>query len=197
MQPLSNWFDKDPRAQILNDGVPKADGACVFVWMQRTQRAHANPAINVAIEIAHAVNLPVIATFCLVPSFPAATLRPYCFMAEGLRELPDALATRKIGWVLDTGEPREVIPRLVRKYNAAAIVTDLNPRKIGREWRQHVAHELVIPMLTVDSDTVVPSSLFDQEEFAPRTLRPKIQRVLDEHLMQVRTFTPQLLRTFA
>jgi deoxyribodipyrimidine photo-lyase len=185
MQSVSQWFDEEPRISILRDGQPQADRDCLMVWIQRAQRAHANPAINTAIELARELDLPVIAVFCLVPAFPSATLRPYHFMAEGLQELPDALATRKIGWHLETGEPGKVIPSLARKHRASVLVTDLNPLRIGRQWRDRVADRIDFPMLVVDSDTVVPSSLFTKEEYAARTIRPKIQRVLNQHLVRI------------
>lgn len=185
MLSISQWFDEAPRIGILRDGQPQADRGCVMVWIQRAQRAHANLSINTTIEIARQLDLAVIAVFCLVPAFPSATLRPYHFMAEGLRELPEALAARDIGWHLATGEPADVIPRLVERYRAAALVTDLNPLRIGRQWRAEVAKVIDIPMLVVDSDTVVPSSLFTKEEYAARTIRPKIQRVFDQHLVHI------------
>lgn len=185
MQSISQWIGDDPRIGILRNGVPTTDGECVMVWIQRAQRAHANPSINTAIEIARELELPVIAVFCLVPALPSATLRPYHFMAEGLQELPDALAARKIGWHLETGEPGTVIPNLVERHRAAALVTDLNPLRIGREWRDLVAERIEIPMVVVDSDTVVPSSLFTKEEYAARTIRPKIQKQLDRHLVRI------------
>ncbi len=185
MQSVSQWFDDDPRINILRDGPPTTDGECVMVWIQRAQRAHANPSINTAIEIARELDVPVIAIFGLVPAFPSATLRHYHFMAEGLRELPDALAARKIGWHLETGEPEDVIPHLVKRHRASALVTDLNPLRIGREWREGVAGKIKIPMLEVDSDTVVPSGLFKKEEYAARTIRPKIQKHLDRHLVHI------------
>ena len=41
---------------------------------------------------------------------------------------------------------------------------------------------LKVPFYLVDADVVVPTSLFPKEEFAARTLRPKIHRVWDEYL---------------
>jgi deoxyribodipyrimidine photo-lyase len=71
-----------------------------MVWMQRAKRASANPALDVAISLADALALPVIASFCLVPDYPEATLRAYHFITEGLADLPDALSRRRIGWEL-------------------------------------------------------------------------------------------------
>jgi deoxyribodipyrimidine photo-lyase len=184
MTSLGQWADDDPRVEVARDGEFTA-GASVLLWIQRAQRASANPAVNFAIDLAREAGLPVVAVFCLVPSYPLASRRHYQFMAEGLSELPKALATRRIGWHLEVGEPGEVIPALAAKYRSAAVVTDLNPLRIGRKWRRDVARALAVPMAIVDSDTVVPSSLFPKEEYAPRTIRPKIHQRLDQYLVRI------------
>jgi len=190
MKSAGFWAHDNPRVDVLNDSELQSNGGCVLLWVQRAQRAHANQAVNIAVEIAKDLNRPVIAAFCLVPAFPSANLRHYHFMAEGLRELPEAFATRGIGWTLAVGEPLDVIPKLAHEHRAVAVVTDLNPLRIGREWRSQVAVKLDIPMLVVDSDTVVPSSLFVKSEYAPRTLRPKIHALLDQYLQPVSDIRP-------
>ncbi len=175
----------DPRLAVLQAGETRAGAGCVLLWVQRAQRATGNLAANLAIEIANELRLPVIAVFCLVPAFPHATLRAYHFMAEGLAELPDAFHHRGIGWALRTGEPETVIPTLARELNAALVITDQNALRIGREWRDAVAIGLDIPLVAVDTDVVVPTALFPKEEWAPRTIRPKIHRQLDQHLLPI------------
>jgi deoxyribodipyrimidine photo-lyase len=106
-------------------------------------------------------------------------------MAAGLQTLPDEFAARRIGWQLEIGDPVECIPHAALQLNAAAIVTDVNPLRIGREWRSAVADAIDVPMVAVDGDVVVPSALFPKEEYAARTIRPKIHRVLDEYLQRI------------
>lgn len=178
------WGD-DPHVEIWQDGEPAADPSCVMLWVQRSQRARANPAANLAVELAKELDLPVIAVFAMTPGFPSATLRAWHFMAEGLATLPDDFAARRIGWQLEIGDPVERIPAAARKLGAAAVITDVNPLRIGREWRRDVADALDVPLVAVDGDVVVPSSLFPKEEYAARTIRPKIYRVLDEYLHQI------------
>ncbi|HEV2066119.1 MAG TPA: deoxyribodipyrimidine photo-lyase [Thermomicrobiales bacterium] len=175
----------DPRMEVLRDGALAEDAACVMLWVQRAQRARANPAANVAVEIAGELGLPVVAVFCLVPAYPGATLRAYHFMAEGLRSLPDAFAARGIGWKLVVGEAEDELPEAARSLAAAAIVTDANPLRIGRQWRAAVAERLQIPMLQVESDAVVPPALFPKVEHAPRTIRPRLQKQFDRYLAHI------------
>ncbi len=182
----------DPRVAILRDGDTRPDGRCVLLWVQRTQRATANHAANLAVELADDLGLPVIAGFCLAPGFPSATLRAYTFMAEGLAELPDAFAKRHIGWELAIGQPADVIPAMAERLGAALIVTDLNPLRIGCEWRRDVGKAIDFPLVQVDSDTVVPSSLFPKAEYAPRTIRPKILKRMDEFLHPIPDPSPEV-----
>lgn len=176
--------DGDPRVDILREGEVRDEGP-VLLWVQRAQRATGNLAANLAVSIANALGREVVAVFCLLPAFPSATLRAYRFMGEGLNELPEAFAKRGIGWELRVGEPDEVIPDLARDLSAAIVVTDQNPLRIGREWRQAVADRLRVPLVAVDTDVVVPASLFPKEEWAARTIRPKINRLRGDFLVAV------------
>lgn len=175
----------DPRVEILRDGETATKPACVLLWVQRTKRATGSHAANLAVELADELDLPVVAGFALAPGYPEATLRAYQFMAEGLAELPDAFARRGIGWELVVGEPPDVIPALAKRLGAALIVTDLDPLRVGRGWRAAIARTIDVPLVQVDSDTIVPSSLFPQAEFAPRTIRPKLLKRLDEFLRPI------------
>lgn len=166
----------DPRVEVFRGGETEAGGRCVLLWVQRAKRAVANPAANLAVAIGDRLGVPVVAAFCLAPAYPRATLRAYHFMAEGLRELPEAFAARGIGWALRVAEPVEAIPALARELGAAAVVTDQDPLRLGREWRAGVAARLGVPLVAVETDTVAPSALFPKEEWAARTFRPKLWR---------------------
>ena len=177
--------EDDPAMRVLRAGDLAEGGACVLLWVQRSQRARSNPAANLAVEIATARGLPVVAVFCMVPAFPEARLRPYHFMAEGLAQLPAGFAERGIGWKLVVGEPPVEIPAVARELGAVAVVTDMNPLAIGRAWRAGVADVLDVPMVEVDGDVVVPSALFAKEEYAPRTIRAKLGKHLDRYLVRI------------
>ncbi len=65
------------------------------------------------------------------------------------------------------------------------LICDENPIRIGQIWRKKVAEKVDVPFRCVDADVVVPSSLFPKEEFAARTLRPKIHRELGNYLKPI------------
>jgi len=188
----------DIRISVISDG-EVGDGP-ILLWVQRAQRANGNLAANLAISIANRLQRPVIACFSLTPSYPDATLRAYHFMSEGLRELPTAFGERGIGWMLRVGEPTEVVPAVVKEIGAACVITDQAPTTPGREWKDEVARRLPIPIVSVDADVVVPTAHFTKLEWAPRTIRPKIGKLLDHYLIPiddpVATVRSKVLDTF-
>ncbi len=184
MQAIEQILPESPRVTVLRPGALGA-GRAILLWVQRAQRATCNHAANVAVELANRLRLPVIAVFCLTPSYPRATWRAYHFMAEGLQEMPGAFSRRGIGWILRIGEPEEVIPALAAGTPAAAVVTDQDPLRPGRLWRERVAARLSVPLVAVETDVIVPTAYLPKEEWAPRTIRPKLRRHLPHELVPV------------
>ncbi len=173
----------DKRIQVVKPGtVTATDSACVLLWVQRSQRASGNHAANLAISIANELRLPVVAVFCLVDAYPGATLRAYHFMAEGLQELPARFAARNIGWVLRQGDPVEIIPKLASELKAVAVVSDVAPTRLARQWKADVAERISVPMVLVDNDVVVPTAHLTKLEWAPRTIRTKLLPLLDDYI---------------
>lgn len=161
-------------AEIYRDGSPDPDGKCVLLWVQRAKRATSNKAANFAVDVANALDLPIIAVFSLVETYPGATLRAYHYLAESLSELPASFAKRGIGWQLRIGPPGSAIPTAAAELGAAIIVTDQDTIPLGRTWREDVARAISVPLFAVDTDTVVPTSYFPNPEHASHTIRPKL-----------------------
>ncbi len=171
--------DDDPRVLVRTPGQPVPDGCAVVYWMQRAQRAEDNPALDTAIAAANELRLPVVVLFVLAPGFPAANLRHFQFMLEGIVELPNALSARGAGFVLRVGQPPAEVTRFCVDARAALLVSDENPLRETERWRGHVAKELRIPFWTVDADVVVPSVLLEKEQWSAGTMRPRVVRQLD------------------
>jgi deoxyribodipyrimidine photo-lyase len=167
------------RLHALNDRPPRR-GKTVLYWMQQAQRAECNHALDYAIEQANALRLPVVAAFALT-AFPEANRRHYQFMLEGLRETRNRLAARGIGLCVRQGAPAEVIPALAK--SAALLVGDVGVLRIQREWRAEVARLVACPFTAVETDAIVPlAAASDHAEYAARTLRPKLHRLLPQFL---------------
>ena len=61
-------------------------------------------------------------------------------------------------------------------------VGDENPLREPEQWRKVAAERLHVPFWTVDADVIVPSTLLKKEQYAARTIRPRIHALLDEFL---------------
>ena len=110
------------RLQILND-LPARDGRFVLYWMQASQRADGNHALEFAIRKANRLKQPVVVGFGLTDEYPEANERHYAFMLEGLAETGRRLAERGIQLVVRRGSPPAVAAELA-EAGASLVVTD-------------------------------------------------------------------------
>jgi deoxyribodipyrimidine photo-lyase len=151
--------------------------------MSRDQRVNDNWALLFAQELALEKKLPLTVVFCLMPEFLSATIRQYGFMLKGLQEVETELTKKNIGFSLLTGMPEKEIPRFINKDKTSALITDFDPLRIKRGWKQAVAENIDVPFYEVDAHNIVPcwtASL--KQEFGAYTIRPKINRLLPEFL---------------
>ncbi len=74
------------RIKVLNKKDIKK-GGYVLCWMQASQRAEYNHALDYAILKANELRQPIIFFFGLMDHFPEGNERHYVFMLEGLKEV--------------------------------------------------------------------------------------------------------------
>jgi deoxyribodipyrimidine photo-lyase len=155
----------------------------VVCWLSRDARAQDNWALLHAQDLALEAGVPLLAAFCLAPAFPGATARAYDFLLPGLAETAADLAGRSIPLVLLLGDPGATLPSLVREVRAHAVVTDFDPLRVKRRWKAQVCAAVDVSVLEVDTHNIVPCRVASaKQEYAARTIRPKIQRLLPEFL---------------
>jgi deoxyribodipyrimidine photo-lyase len=163
---------------LTDDDRPVDSGRFVVYWMQQSQRAVHNPALEYAIGRANDLDLPLLAVFGLTDDYPEANRRHYAFMLEGLQETTAALAERGIQLVVKRGRPDAVA--LSFASEAALLVTDRGYLRHQKRWRRRVAEQASCPVVQVEGDVVVPVEVVtDKAEYAARTIRPKIHKHLD------------------
>ncbi|WP_028587473.1 deoxyribodipyrimidine photo-lyase [Desulfocurvus vexinensis] len=166
-------------------------GGPVLYWMSREQRASDNWGLLYARELAGAAR-PLVAAFCLAPAFAGAALRQYDFMLRGLEQTARTLAGRGIPLVLLHGDPGREVPRLAARLRAGVVVTDFDPLRAKRDWQARAAQALDAPLLEVDGHNVVPCRIASyKKEYAARTIRPRIHKLLPEFLEEFPPLTPQ------
>lgn len=167
----------------LNDRPVDEGGQSVVYWMQRSQRASDNPALSFAIALANDLSKPLVVYLGLDEHYPMASRRAFQFMLEGLTETAGALYERGIRFFLKREPPAEGIVAAARELRACAVVVDEDYLNVGRAWRSSAAAELDVKLFQIDAETVVPARTSDHEEWGAYTLRPKILKALDEHLV--------------
>jgi deoxyribodipyrimidine photo-lyase len=155
----------------------------VVYWMSRDQRADDNWALLFAQKLAVENKQPLIVVFNLVEKFLDATIRQYAFMLKGLRQTAEALKKKNIPFFLLTGTPHKWMPKFIVKYKAGALVTDFDPLKIKQHWKKRVAKQINVCFYEVDTHNIVPCWLAaPNQQYAARTLRPKLLKLLPEFL---------------
>jgi deoxyribodipyrimidine photo-lyase len=170
-----------PRVLVRRRGAPRKDGACVVYWMQRAIRAVDNPALDVAIEAANLLGVPVVIYFSVIPNYPNANLRHYHFLQQGLRDVQEDAAGREIAFVVRRAP--DTLAAFLEEARAALLIGDENPFREPERWRRALARRLRIPYWTVDADVVVPSRVFKRSFALLHHFRPRLQAELPKYLV--------------
>jgi deoxyribodipyrimidine photo-lyase len=188
-QPLAQLAD-NPRILIRRGGPPRPDGKCVVYWMQRAMRIHENPALDVAIQAANLLGLPVVVFFSVIPNYPNANLRHYHFMRQALRDVDTDAADRGVGFILRR-HPDNSLEKFLEEVQAAILIGDENPCREPERWRQTLARKLKLSYWTVDADVVVPSAVFGRDYFLLQHMRPHLKAALPKFLIPSTSPKPQ------
>jgi deoxyribodipyrimidine photo-lyase len=179
------------RVRKLNESAVRQEGPVVY-WMSRDQRVGNNWALLVAQQFASDHQRALCVAFCLVPEFLGATIRQYRFMIEGLKLVEQDLHERNIPFYLLVGSPEEEIPRFTEEIKASVLVSDFDPLRIKREWKDGVLEKTKVPLYEVDAHNIVPCWVASpKQEFAAYTIRGKIRKLLPQFLTAFPRLKPQ------
>lgn len=161
---------------------PLGAGPVVY-WMSRDQRVQNNWALIHAQDLATSRQQPLYVVFCLVPHFLEATLRQYDFLLQGLQEIEGDLKKFDISFFLLCGEPTKQIPKFLSQNKVSILVTDFDPLRIKREWKEKISRNIRIPFYEIDTHNIIPCWIASpKQEYGAYTLRPKIDRLLSGFL---------------
>jgi deoxyribodipyrimidine photo-lyase len=157
----------------------------VLYWMQASQRAWENHALEYAADKANGLRKPLVVLFGLASGFPGVNARHFLFMLEGLEETRKDLEKRGVRMVVRSGPPGRLASHLGRR--ASLVVVDRGYLRVEREWRSEAARTLECPLIEVESNAIVPvDTASPKEEYSAATFRPKIRRQLKRFLVPVR-----------
>ena len=177
-----------PRVLVRRGGAPRRDGRCVVYWMQRAVRMVDNAALDVAIEAANLLGLPVTAYFHVIPNYPNANSRHYHFLEHGLRDAAEDADARGVDFVVRRSPAR--LDEFVEEQQAALVIGDENPCREPERWRAALAKRLRVPFWTVDADVVVPSRVFGRSFALMHHFRPHLKAALAEFLVAPKKMRP-------
>ncbi|MFW2364854.1 MAG: deoxyribodipyrimidine photo-lyase [Desulforhopalus sp.] len=176
--------DIDRRSRRLKNG-HRGEGPVVY-WVSRDQRVEDNWALLWAQQEAIARQKGLLVVFCLVHDYLGAKSSQYAFMLSGLAGMQKKLQKMNIHFILLEEAPDKVLPRLLRQIDAHVLVSDFDPLRIKRQWKEKLTENVVVPFCEVDTHNIIPAwTVSEKKEYAAYTIRPKIKRLLDDYLTDI------------
>jgi deoxyribodipyrimidine photo-lyase len=167
-------MDND-RSRQINDSKSVSSGPVVY-WMSRDQRTRDNWSLLYAQKEAIKRKVPLVVLFCFVPNFLEGTLRQYGFMLHGLWQVERSLRKSNIPFFFISGEPKEVIPKFLRRIDASGLFIDFSPLRTKKRWLRDVAQSVDIPIFEVDAHNIVPCwKLFSEQAESTVAFRLKLR----------------------
>jgi deoxyribodipyrimidine photo-lyase len=196
MHPLGSPYVRDQLAQRsarVNEMRLVPEGDIVLYLMQSTQRIHENWALRFATIEADRLNRPLLIVHELDSDYEHASDRMHTFALEGARDA--ARDAEAMGYTFRfllrrrRGEPSRAIERLAAR--ACLIVTDAYPTGGIAQRTARLARSAPCRVVSVDSVGVIPAAMLPREEYAARTIRPKLAKLRDIALEPVLDRAPR------
>lgn len=180
------------RAHIINSSSKSGGGACVVYVMSRDQRAQNNYALQLAQACAQKQQLPLVVFFILYQRSNRRSREHITFMLEGLNELHKKLLEYGIPCIVQPYKNKNDVLARINKLDPYAIYADMNPLKRAKnriKWLSQSTNALV---QVVDAHNIVPVWVAsEKQEYAARTIRPKLYRQFDSFLVPAKPITRQ------
>ena len=195
---LSSDFVRDQLVQRtvdLNGKRHNPEGEYVLYWMQATHRIDENWALRAATRAADKIGRPLVIHQGLDPTYPHASDRHHTFMLEGARETAER--ANEIGlyyqFVLRErrNDDRRVVDRLASRAYARRLPICF-PLRAFASVRNGLRSGVHVVCSPIDASCIVPSGIFPYAEYAARTIRPKLAKLIDHALEPVDDCAPRV-----
>lgn len=177
----------------MNAKRTQPEGEYVLYWMQSTHRFEENWALRFAVLEADRLNRPLIVHQGLDPTYDHANDRIHAFILTNAVELARRADELGLHYHFHLRRRRDDDRRVVDRLAARAclVVTDLYPTAGIAERTARFAERVNCRVVAIESHAVVPSGAFEREEYAARTIRPKLAKLLDLALEPVTDRPPR------
>lgn len=169
------------RAKPLNQK-PVLTGPIIY-FISRELRFNDNWALAFAHQIAQQSHQPLWLVFQLLPTMGQRSHEHFEFLLAGLRELQTTAQIKHIPLTVITTSDLTKLTSILASWNPGAIVLDFSPLKGPQQRANHLAKNLSCLVTQVDAHNSIPVwQTSDHQEYAARTIRPKIHRLLPDFL---------------
>ena len=170
----------------------ESNNTCVIYVMSRDQRVQDNFALLEAQKKALELNLPLGVVFCLHHGKNGRAREHYMWMLEGLKQVEKDLAAKGIPFMLLVGKPADSLKSVLHHLKPDAIYFDMNTLRGPVRLQVVIAEIAKCPMYIVDTHNIVPVwEASTKQEFAARTIRPKIQKQLAQYIEEPQAIAKQ------
>lgn len=181
------------RGTRINQKRTQPEGEYVLYWMQSTHRFEENWALRMAVIEADRLNKPLVIHQGLDPTYEHANDRIHSFILHNARELAARAAVSGMHYQFvlrrKRDDDRRVVDRLASR--AALVVTDRYPTCGIAERTERFGDRVNCRVVAIESHGVVPSGAIEKEEYAARTIRPKLNKLLSLALEPVEDRPPR------
>jgi deoxyribodipyrimidine photo-lyase len=172
----------DARLRPINERRNASAGEYVLYWIQAYRRLERNHALSYAARCAEEAGRPLVVFEGLHLDDPWASQRLHQFMLEGMAANAESAGERGLNYwpfvEARAGEGRGLLKRLAER--AALVVTDDFPGFVVPGQSDALARKVDVPVVAVDSNSVVPLSLLGSAVHAAAHLRPRIHKAFAE-----------------
>ena len=168
----------------------KGEGPVVY-WMSRDQRVTDNWALLLAQQEAVIHKTGLLVVFSMQHEGSNINPAQSQFSSEGLTEVEHELQKLNIGWLVFQDSPDLWLPKFIHEIDAKIVVCDFDPLKPHRRLQKRLLEDLKTPFYEVDAHNIIPAwTSSNKKEYGAYTIRPKLKRLLDDHLTDIPSVQP-------
>lgn len=174
------------RVTQLNQ-MAKRDDDFVLYWAQSARRLRQNMALNMAIQQANLLGLPVVVYESLRPDYPEANDRIHTFVLQGVADNIRDAEERGLRYIFflpkRTSEARGVLASLSKR--ARLIVTDEYPAFIMPAQTRAFAARSQAPLWLIDGNGILPMRAMPGEQYGAKFFRDRAHRMFEAHWIPI------------
>lgn len=155
----------------------------VIYLISRDLRLNDNWALTYAHQLASQTRQPLRLVFHLLPTMGQRSHEHFQFLLTGLQQLQISAQKLNISLTVITTDSLTELTTAIASWNPGAVVLDFSPLKGPQQRARHLADNLNCLVAQVDAHNCIPVwQTSDHQEYAARTIRPKIHRLLPDFL---------------